>query len=135
MDGESWKTLHTNAFNHFWINCIPVYCNLINQEKWLRSMLLNFNIIFRRRVFMTKVQKQNFINRPYPTREDFLADLVGQFVKRRKSLGLTQANVNRKMGNTDRLVSKWECGMLTPTSFNLYCWAQALGCSLEINSE
>lgn len=26
----------------------------------------------------------------------------------------------------DRLVSHWECGVRTPTGFNLYCWADAL---------
>ena len=47
-------------------------------------------------------------------------------IARRKELGLTQDDVNYKLGVADRLVSKWECGIRTPTSFNLLCWAQVL---------
>ncbi|MEP0264009.1 helix-turn-helix transcriptional regulator [Dokdonia sp.] len=47
-------------------------------------------------------------------------------IVRRKELGMTQEDVNHKLGVADRLVSKWECGMRTPTSFNLHCWAQVL---------
>jgi DNA-binding transcriptional regulator YiaG len=65
-------------------------------------------------------------------RSDFLSDLVGQLVHRRKELGLTQSDVDVIMGNSDRLCSKWECGMRTPTGFNLYCWADALDSSLQL---
>ena len=66
------------------------------------------------------------------TRSDFLQDLITQFVKRRKSLNLTQDEVNTRMGNADRLISKWECGDRTPNSFNLYCWAVTLDCELTV---
>ena len=66
------------------------------------------------------------------TRDDFLRDLIGQFIRRRKELGLTQDEVNFQLGVADRLVSKWECGDRTPTSFNLYCWADVLNTSLYI---
>jgi transcriptional regulator with XRE-family HTH domain len=56
--------------------------------------------------------------------------LIQQFIERRRALGLTQEEVNARMGNADRLVSKWECGDRTPTSFNLYCWAEALHSSI-----
>lgn len=67
-------------------------------------------------------------------RFDFLSELVGQLVQRRKQLGLTQSDVDVIMGNSDRICSKWECGMRTPTGFNLYCWAEALECRLYLES-
>ena len=53
------------------------------------------------------------------TRDDFLKDVVKQLVKRRKELGITQEELNYKLGVADRLVSKWESGTRTPTSFQL----------------
>ena len=67
------------------------------------------------------------------TRDDFLKDLISQFIQRRKELGLTQDEVNYRIGTADRLVSKWECGDRTPTSFNLYCWAEVLDSHLGIS--
>ena len=67
-----------------------------------------------------------------PSRQDFLKDVVSQLVVRRLALGITQAEVDYKMGNADRLCSKWECGLRTPTSFNLYCWADTLQCTLTM---
>ena len=32
----------------------------------------------------------------------------------------------------DRLLSKWECGIRTPTSFHLYYWADALKSKMTI---
>ncbi len=66
------------------------------------------------------------------TRDDFLKDVVGQLVSLRHRKGLTQEELNYKICVADRLVSKWECGLLTPTSFNLYCWADALDGKLRI---
>jgi len=80
---------------------------------------------------MTHPNKTEF---KIPTRDDFLSDLISQFIARRIELGLRQEEVDTLMGNTDRLVSKWECGLRTPTSFNLYCWAEALNSKLEILS-
>ena len=69
---------------------------------------------------------KTIIHFPMPTRKDFLHKMVSQLVKRRKELGMTQEELNYKIGVADRLVSKWECGLRTPNSFNLLCWAQAL---------
>lgn len=63
-------------------------------------------------------------------RADFLENVVTQLVARRKELGLTQADIDHRLGISERLTSKWECGLRTPNSFNLYCWAQALEGSL-----
>ena len=75
-------------------------------------------------LFMTRNQQQTSILK---CRQDFLYDIVSQFISRRNDLGVSQDEVDERMGNCDRLVSKWECGQRTPTSFNLYCWAIALG--------
>ena len=68
----------------------------------------------------------------FPRRDHFLIDVIHQFVVRRQDIGLSQDEVDHIMGNPDRLVSKWECGMQIPTSFNLYCWAEAIRCQLKI---
>lgn len=61
-----------------------------------------------------------------PSRQAFLDDLISQFVARRKSLRLSQDDVDYIMGNSDRMCSKWECGLRSPTAFNLFCWAEVL---------
>lgn len=68
-------------------------------------------------------------------RNDFLNNVVKQLVQRRHALGMTQDELNYQLGVADRLVSKWECGLRTPSSFNLYCWADALGTKLTIMSK
>ena len=69
---------------------------------------------------------------PYKTRNDFLRDLVAKMVRRRHDLGITQEELNHRLGVADRLISKWECGTRTPASFHLYCWADALQSELTI---
>ncbi|MCB0518087.1 MAG: helix-turn-helix domain-containing protein [Lewinellaceae bacterium] len=69
-----------------------------------------------------------------PKRDDFLAGIIGQFIERRKELGLSQEEVDGRMGTADRLCSKWECGQRQPTSFNFFCWAQALDARLVLVS-
>lgn len=74
-------------------------------------------------------------NKPKPMREDFLSNIVKQYVDRRKQLNLSQENVDLIMGNADRQCSKWECGLRTPTSFNLLCWAEAVQATLILYPE
>jgi DNA-binding transcriptional regulator YiaG len=81
---------------------------------------------------MRQNKNDSILKAPCPTREDFLKDIVSQLVQRRQKLGLTQEKVDQIMGNSDRLCSKWECGMRTPTSFNLYCWVVALSSQIKI---
>ena len=64
------------------------------------------------------------------TRLDFLNEVVKPMVKRRKELKMTQADVNDKLGVADFLVAKWECGIRSPTAFNLLCWAEVLDGSI-----
>lgn len=68
----------------------------------------------------------------HDVRVDYLKDVVKELVKQRKNLNLTQEELNARLGIADRLLSKWECGLRTPTSFNLYCWALSLGLKLTV---
>ena len=65
---------------------------------------------------------------PDRVRQDFLTRMVGQLVARRKELGQTGLAVDARIGCAEHLVAKWECGMRSPSAFNLLCWAEALGC-------
>lgn len=65
-----------------------------------------------------------------PQRNDFFDNIVRQFIERRKSLEMTQEDVDCRMGTAERLTSKWECGHRIPTSFNFFCWAEALDAKL-----
>lgn len=67
-----------------------------------------------------------------PTRRDFLAELTKQLVRQRRHLGWTQEKLNYRLGVADRLVNKWECGDKTPSGFNLFCWADAIGAELMV---
>lgn len=60
----------------------------------------------------------------------YYARLVAQLVDRRKSLGLSQAELNDRIGVSDAMVAKWESMARMPGAFYLMCWAQALGVSL-----
>lgn len=71
-------------------------------------------------------------NYPFKTRNDFLMEVVTLLIKRRLELGITQDELNHMLGVADRLVSKWECGVRTPSSFHLYCWADALESRMTI---
>ncbi len=75
--------------------------------------------------------KESYYNQTI-IRKDYLRDIVIKLVERRHELELTQEELNSRLGIADRLLSKWECGMRSPTSFNLYCWSYALGMRLTI---
>jgi transcriptional regulator with XRE-family HTH domain len=69
--------------------------------------------------------------------EPLWAGLLQQLIARRHSLGLSQLDLDAKLGNASGLVSKWECGMRRPTGWNLACWMAALdvkSCFLETPS-
>lgn len=69
-------------------------------------------------------------NSNFKTREDFLRKVVVPMIEERQRLGLTQEELDYKLGIADRLISHWECGKRTPTAFNLFCWAEALNGSM-----
>ncbi len=61
--------------------------------------------------------------------------LIEQFRKRRMLLGVAQTSVDDRIGVAAGLVAKWETGNRKPTSFNLHCWAEALGCKLTLEED
>ena len=75
---------------------------------------------------------KNNVIYPFKERDDFLRDVVKELVRLRKQRKYTQEELNYRLGVADRLISKWECGLRTPTSFNLYCWADALDAKLKV---
>ena len=66
------------------------------------------------------------------TRGDFLKDVVRVLREERKRQKISQETLNHKLGVADFLVGKWEVGIRSPTAFNLYCWADALGCEITV---
>ena len=66
------------------------------------------------------------------TEKRYADDLVTQLKKRRYQLGLPQAALDDRIGCATGLVAKWETGNRKPTAFNLYCWAEGLGCKLKL---
>lgn len=68
-------------------------------------------------------------------RNGFLRDVVGLLVEHRKKQGISQEELNDRLGVADRLLGKWEAGSRQPTAFNLYCWADALELKLTVISQ
>ena len=63
-------------------------------------------------------------------RQQFLDGIAQVLIQARKDANLTQDMLNARLGIADRLLNKWECGIKTPSGFNLYCWADALNYEL-----
>jgi DNA-binding transcriptional regulator YiaG len=64
--------------------------------------------------------------------EDFHKQLIGQLVKRRQKLNISQRTLGEIIGITDYLLAKWEGGHRRPSGFLLWCWAESLGVKLVI---
>ncbi len=58
--------------------------------------------------------------------------LIYAFRIRREELGLTQLDIDGKLGMASGLCSKWECGDRVPHASSLSRWADALSCKLEL---
>ena len=52
---------------------------------------------------------------------------ISELVHRRQALGITQRDLEERMGVSERLVAKWETYQRSPTAANLDRWAAALG--------
>lgn len=57
---------------------------------------------------------------------DLYVSLIDKFVERRRHMGLSQRDVDHRIGCADGLTSKWECGIRTPTPRSFAEWARAL---------
>ena len=55
-----------------------------------------------------------------------------QLIERRRQLGLTQCELEDRIGVTGCLVGKWACRMRTPGAFLLSCWEEALDARLVV---
>jgi len=58
--------------------------------------------------------------------------LITQLVDRRRSLSISQLQLDHIIGTTAGHVAKWESGNRRPTGYLLFCWAQALGLEVKL---
>jgi transcriptional regulator with XRE-family HTH domain len=72
---------------------------------------------------------------PSDIERDFYATLIAGLVARRIELGLTQEQLDHKLGLADGQTAKWEAFQRVPGAFMLMCWSQRLGLSLTAISE
>ena len=66
--------------------------------------------------------------------EQWISNLISQFTKRRYELNIPQNELDHIIGCATGLVAKWETGNRKPTAFNLYCWAEALQCQINVEA-
>ena len=62
---------------------------------------------------------------------DYL-DLLAKLRSERIKQSLTQFDLDEKTGFSAGVIAKYESGQRAPLSYNLYCWALALGLQLEL---
>lgn len=67
---------------------------------------------------------------PSAIEQDYYRQLVMMFARRRETLGLTQEDLDSRLGLSDGQVAKWEALQRVPGAFMLMCWSNALGLSL-----
>ena len=64
----------------------------------------------------------------------FHDQLITQFVSKRHELGLSQMDLDEKIGVARGLVSKWEVGIRKPSGFLFCIWAESLDCELMLQN-
>lgn len=65
----------------------------------------------------------------------FHNQLITQFVAKRHELGISQMDLDEKIGVARGLVSKWEVGIRKPSGYLFCIWAEALGCDLWLKEK
>tara|TARA_R100000656_G_scaffold58513_2_gene45617 strand:+ start:3285 stop:3461 length:177 start_codon:yes stop_codon:yes gene_type:complete len=55
--------------------------------------------------------------------------------RRRRKLGIPQAELDRIVGCADGYVAKCECGTRTPSMFMFWCFADALGLEIVVQEK
>ena len=60
--------------------------------------------------------------------------LIEALVERRKARGLTQQELDDKIGCAGGLVGKWECLSRGASLVSLVMWAEALGCEIALST-
>ena len=58
--------------------------------------------------------------------------LINELIEERNRQKITQIELNERIGYTDSLGSRWECGDRSPSAFALFTWAEALGLELKL---
>ena len=81
---------------------------------------------------LKQLEKYLMPSQPKKKNDRFWNDVILPFIERRHKMGLTQIEVNERIGVADKLVSKWECSMRRPNVYNLYNWAEVLKCKIEL---
>jgi len=64
-----------------------------------------------------------------------LKPLIDALIERRRSLGLSQLDVDRRAGWAVGLCAKYECGMRTPGMIPISIWAEALNAHLIVHTD
>lgn len=65
----------------------------------------------------------------------FYADMIETLKVRRRALGLTQEQLDNKLGVANHQVAKWESFQKLPGAFMMMCWASALGVKLVVGKQ
>ena len=66
--------------------------------------------------------------------QEWITHVISQFTTRRYELEISQNELDHIIGCATGLVAKWETGNRKPTAFNLYCWAEALNCQINVEA-
>ena len=66
--------------------------------------------------------------------QQWIQDFIVQLRDRRYELNISQNELDHIIGCATGLVAKWETGNRKPTAFNLYCWAEALRCQINVEA-
>lgn len=61
--------------------------------------------------------------------------LIPQFVAKRHQMGISQMELDERIGVARGLVSKWEVGIRKPSGFLFCVWADALGCEMWLKEK
>jgi len=67
--------------------------------------------------------------------KQFHDQVIPQFVKIRKDMGISQLEMDEILGVAKGLVSKWECGIRKPSGWLFCCWAEALDAEIVIKKK
>lgn len=72
---------------------------------------------------------------PTEAEREFYRDMIEQLSARRRALGITQQDLDRRLGVADHQVAKWESFHRLPGAFMFMCWANALGVRLVVKKD
>lgn len=72
---------------------------------------------------------------PTEAEREFYRDLIEQLSARRRALGITQQDLDRRLGVADHQVAKWESFHRLPGAFMFMCWAHSLGVRLVVKKD